>query len=114
MPSVSWFANFLQAMAKESNEKEATVIANDALVTPRDFGRYTLLDVKGKEITLSLAVEGGGRQLRHPDRISDLRLSEHGSWRRNHLKALEACLGKKPYFPYYRKVCKKIRRLIQV
>lgn len=74
--------------------------ANSLLESLREFGRFTLSDKSGDILTLSVAVEGGGRQLRYADRIEEVRLSEHGEWRRNHLRAIEACLGKKPYYSH--------------
>ena len=100
IPSYQWMAHFLQAIIKKSTIEKAFSEAGGFLQSPRDFGRYNLLDAKGVTITLSVAVEGGGRQLRYPDKLENLNLSEHGDWRRNHLKAIESCLGKKPYFSY--------------
>lgn len=101
MPSATWFAKFLQGVAKELTDKEAIINANESLISPRDFGRYNIFDSNGLVVSLSVAVEGGGRQLRYLDKLATVRLSEHGHWRRNHLKTLEACLGRKPYFHYF-------------
>ena len=100
MPSVGWFADFLQSKAKDFREEQSILAANDGLPSSRDFGRFVLKETNGEAITLSLAVEGGGRQLRTLNKIDYLLLSDHGDWRRNHLRAMEACLGKKPFFPY--------------
>ncbi|MCH5242512.1 MAG: WbqC family protein [Muribaculaceae bacterium] len=98
MPSASWLGHYLKAIANDASESQAIHIANESLVSTREFGRYVLFDPRGERVTLSLAVNGGGRQLRYPEKLTCITLSEHGDWRRNHLKALEACLGKKPFF----------------
>lgn len=100
LPSSDWMASFLDALTREKDFDFAISSANNSLPTPREFARYQILDSRGDHLTLSVAVEGGGRQLRDFSKIQNLFLSEHGDWRRNHLRALEACLGKKPYFPY--------------
>ncbi|MCH5233957.1 MAG: WbqC family protein [Muribaculaceae bacterium] len=100
MPSARWFATFLQAYAKGMTVSDSIIFANSDLSSSRDFGRFLILGSQCSPVTLSVAVEGGGRQLRYPDKIMELKLSEHGDWRKNHLKAMEACLGRKPYFPY--------------
>lgn len=100
MPSATWMTNYTQGVLNGLSFEEAISVANISLESTRDFGRYIIHDPKGLPNTLSVAVEGGGRQLRCLDKVSELRLSEHGDWRRNHLKALEASLGRKPFFPY--------------
>lgn len=101
MPSSGWFVSFLKFLSDNMEESEAIVKANEIACSPKDFGRFNLRDAQGNILTLSLAVDGGGRQLRSFNKIVGLKLSEHGEWRRNHLKAMEACLGKKPFFNYY-------------
>ena len=100
MPSVSWVHNYLLHIMDNHTEAESIIYANGHLETSRDFGRYPILDTTGNALTLSLAVEGGGRQLRSVDKISRLNLSGHGDWRKNHLGAWEAGLGRKPFYPY--------------
>lgn len=100
MPSSLWMANFLQSKNRNTSE-ESVLRANESLISTKEFGRFSLRESNGKIFTLSLAVEGGGRQLRTSEKIENLKLSEHGEWRRNHLRAMDACLGKKPFFPYF-------------
>ena len=100
MPSIEWMGIFIRELNCGKDEIEATKLANLSLESSKDFGRFTIHDVKGDSLTLSVAVEGGGRQLRDLKLLPTLRLSEHGEWRRNHLRTIEACLGKKPFFPY--------------
>lgn len=81
-------------------ERGAIIHANSMLDSSKEFGRFYLKDPKEFLHILSLAVEGGSRQLRSLDKIKDLNLSEHGDWRKIHLRTIEACLGKKPFFRY--------------
>lgn len=98
MPSADWMANLLLCVSKGQTKHEAIAFANRQLVTPKEFGRFEISDVKGRPVRLSLAIEGGGRRLRTWSFLEEAMLSEHGDWRKNHLGALEACLGRKPYF----------------
>ena len=100
-PSVSWFSDFVISLTKGNDFQESVVRANSRLVSSKEFGRFVLEDSAGKEIKLSVAVEGGGRQLRSLDKVKDIRLSDHGDWRRIHVATIEACLGRKPFFRYF-------------
>lgn len=100
VPNSLWMAGYFKALALGLNTTDAITEANRSLNSLKDFGRYSLRSPKGETIVLSLAVEGGGRQLRVINKIETLRLSEHGNWRKNHLGAIEACLGRTPFFPY--------------
>lgn len=99
-PSIDWTSQYLSLRIQGRSEEEAVNEANRHLGSSRAFGRYVIRDVKGNEVSLSLAVEGGGRQLRDPKSMSGLMLSEHGNWRRVHVGALEASLGRTPFFRY--------------
>lgn len=101
-PSSGWFAVFLKNLGEDGDVAEATGKANLALETPKEFGRFSLSSQEGELITLSVPVEGGGRQLRSFRGLDKLQISEHGNWRSWQLKTLEALLGKKPYFPELR------------
>jgi len=46
--------------------------------------------------TLTVPVEHGGSRL-----IRDIRISNHGSWRRVHWNALQSAYSESPYFEYY-------------
>lgn len=76
--------------------------------TSKDFGRFLLYDSRGETGIHSVAVEGGGRQLRSFAKMEALRLSEHGDWRKLHLGALDAILGRKPFYRYLEPKLKKI------
>lgn len=99
MPSSGWFGTYFNELRKGKSPKEATLKANEK-TSGRDFARFTIEAIKGEVMVLSAAVEGGARQLRSLDKLVDLKLSDHGEWRRVHLRTLDACLGRKPYFPY--------------
>ena len=102
-PTANWWAHLLKYTSLNKlpfGSIEAVMFANSNLVSSKEFGRYSISDSIGEVHTLSLAVEGGGRQLRSFDNIQELRLSEHGDWRKNHLGTLETCLGRKPYYKY--------------
>ena len=107
-PSSAWWNKYLVAIRAEKPGKEALEFANSFLSSGKEFGRYVIDDTKGSPLILSVAVEGGGRQLRDISRIPDLRLSEHGEWRKNHLRAIEACLGKKPFFRFFEEELSRI------
>ena len=99
-PSSYWVSNYIAALLKGSGESESILYANSKIISPKEFGRFLITDTKGVPNTLSLAIIGGGRQLRSFDKINDLKLSDHGDWRKNHLRAIESTLGKKPFFRY--------------
>lgn len=99
-PSLSWCRIYLHSLFNGMGEREAIKAANTAIRNTREFGRCLIDDHTYEGLTLSLAVEGGGRQLRNIENIAGLRLSDHGDWRRVHLRAFDACLGKLPYYRY--------------
>lgn len=99
-PSATWFCNFFMALQRGDEESQAFLYANSRLHSTRDFARFCIKSPLDEEMILSPAIEGGGRQLRTMCKIEGLNLSEHGDWRNRHLKALDACLGRKPFFPY--------------
>ena len=96
-PSARWFSRYIEASGSSAGSEEIA-IANSIIDNPRDFGRFFLEDTRENKINLSIAIEGGGKQLRTFSSIEDLRLSEHGDWRKIHLGAIEACLGRKPFY----------------
>ena len=104
-PSSLWWAKFFQSLGNSPDSsltlEEGIARANASLPSSRDFARYALLDIKGNPVSLSVPLVGGGRRLRNVNALTELQLSEHGDWRRNHLGALEACLGRKPFFRYF-------------
>ena len=101
-PSASWFSHFLKAYARDGNREEAIKSANALIESPKVFGRYSLIYPDNEIFSLSVAVEGGGRQLRSFSNIETLSLSEHGNWRKNHLGAIETALGRKPFFRHFK------------
>lgn len=101
-PSAKWMACFFESLKENNSLSEAILLANKT-VSPKEFGRFTLLKDSRNETVMSVAVEGGGRQLRSFDNLDGLNLSEHGNWRKTHLGALESSLGKTPFFRFFQK-----------
>lgn len=97
-PGSEWWADFFKGIRNGDTTREAVMSANSRLSSPKYFGRYAVKNPSGQMSMLSLAVEGGGRQLRSFSGVESLNLSEHGDWRNNHLGALETALGRKPFF----------------
>lgn len=63
----------------------------------KDFARTQI----GCGRVLSVPVVGGSAQLKRKDvDLSDISISDHGVWRREHLGAWNAVYGKAPFFPY--------------
>ena len=109
-PSTLWWADFLQNLSSGQTKERSVAEANRNLKSAKEFGRFSLCSPKNEILPLSLAVEGGGKQLREIERRPEIYLSEHGNWRKNHLGAIEACLGKKPF---YRELEPAIKRVYQ-
>lgn len=99
-PSAIWYSLYLRGLNLNLKPEEAAEQANRSLKSAKDFSRFQILDANLHPLTLSVAIEGGARQLRVPDKIPELLLSEHGNWRKIHLGALESVLGKKPFYRY--------------
>ena len=101
-PSLRWWVDFIDAYGSGSLFQEAIIKANASNINPKEFGRFLLQDLNGSPLMLSLAIEGGAKQLRNIQNSNNqrelFRLSEHGDWRNNHLRAINAILGKKPFF----------------
>lgn len=97
-PSAGWMARWLESFITDEDFTLAVTSANKYNKTTKDFGRFSILTKQQEPLRLSVAVEGGGRQLRDADKLNLLALSEHGEWRKIHLGALEANLGSLPYY----------------
>ena len=97
LPTAGWFSLYLKELSKSQDHLQALTIANQS-ISSKEFGRYLLEDSKGNVHVHSIALEGGGRQLRNSEKMSDLRLSEHGEWRKVHLRSNDALLGKTPFY----------------
>ena len=98
LASSEWYANWLQSLIATSDPGASIKEANCKAVSPREFGRTKIRETNGKELMLSVAVEGGGRQLRRLENVEKLLLSDHGDWKRVHLSAIEAAYGKYPFY----------------
>lgn len=101
-PSFGWWRAFFKSLAQGASGEDAIQHANKRVTDVKEFARYTLLNPNGEPVVLTLPVEGGARLLRKIN-SQDLKISEHGEWRKNHAGALEACLGKTPFYRYFEK-----------
>ena len=97
-PSVEWMSATLKELTQGRGLTDAVESTNLDIESPRDFARYNLRDSRDREVAMSIPVEGGGRLLRSWKFWPELKLSDHGEWRRTHLAGLETYLGKKPFF----------------
>lgn len=109
-PKYSWWADFVRSVREGGSLNDAVIHANSKLTSLKEFGRFSLQPQGNAPLVLSLAVEGGGRQLRSAEKINDLKLSEHGDWRKIHLGALEAALGRQPFYRYLEPRINKVYR----
>lgn len=109
-PSAYWFSGYLAFLGEGKTEEEAITGANSLLKSPKEFGRFVLENSKGEKETLSVAVKGGSRQLRSFDKIAGLQLSEHGDWRKIHIRAIEAVVGRSPFYRYFEEGLLKVLR----
>lgn len=90
MASVSWYADWLaERLGWEVSLQD---------VDRRDLNRCKILGANGLQ-TLSVPIDGGGRNLRLP--YKQIGVSEHGSWRRVHWGAIFSAYGRTPYFEHY-------------
>lgn len=86
-----------------SSDFNASCLSSNRLVeSPKEFGRFCLKTRNGENLLLSVAVDGGGRQLRNYRSVSSVQLSEHGNWRKTHIKAIEAVLGNTPFYRHFK------------
>lgn len=97
-PDAEWFSRFMEARGKSGDTDKAIREANRGLKSPKVFGRFVLKDADGNLRTQSVAVEGGSRQLRSYSNIEGLNLSDHGNWPHVHLGAIEALIGRAPFY----------------
>lgn len=99
-PSFVWWQRWLKAFIETEDSSQAIAAANIGMGN-KEFNRIILPDQNGEELILSLPIQGGAKTLKSSTNLKDLLLSDHGDWRRNHLKTFEACLGKKPLFRHF-------------
>ena len=99
LPSLRWYSLWLDALNNKAKEPVAIETASFS-VGPRNYARAILNDFRGGSQVISIPIEGGSRLLRNPLNLEDAVLSEHGNWRKNHLRALEALYGKSPFYDH--------------
>lgn len=98
-PSFSWYAALLEVKPEtQEDERKRIIRANSILkMSNRDMAR-TLISGNSGPMMLTVPVEGGSGMLKKGISPYSLSLSNHGNWRDNHLRALEASYGKTPFF----------------
>ena len=108
LPSAKWMADYFGALRSGTGNSEAMVKANSKITDHKEFARSNIRDTRGNIQVVSMAIAGGGRQLRNLSKMEGLYLSEHGDWRKNHLGTFEACLGKTPFYHHIEGALKTI------
>ncbi len=100
LASARWYAEWLRGVSSGMSDMESRGIADESCgLKGKDFARCRI-DGNGGELLLTIPVEGGATKLKRLANIPDLRMSEHGNWRRNHMGALNAVYGRAPYFQH--------------
>lgn len=99
--SAVWYNAWLGAITSGLSDDDSIILANKkTFISGKALARTILISGKGERLMLSMAVEGGARQLRNIKDNSLIFLSDHGNWRKNHLGAIEALYGKAPFYDY--------------
>ena len=98
LASAGWYGRWLRSTLSSGATFSAISEANLHLHDNRELARTSILTPEGNMLTLSVAMEGGGRKLRSLRHDALFPLSEHGNWRKNHVMAIESAYGKKPFF----------------
>ena len=97
-PGPAWWRAYMNQKIQGCNNSDSVRFANETLLSFKEFGRMILRESNEETIILSVPVEGGNRQLRKTEILGSLALSDHGNWKKMHIGAIEACLGRKPFF----------------
>lgn len=78
----------------------ASVLLRGEQFRPKQGKEFARTKIAG-EMLLTVPVVGGASRLKHlPHNLSEIIISDHGSWRREHLGALNAAYGKTPFFSH--------------
>ncbi len=95
LASVRWYGEYFRALCDGSGEADARRIAGATLgLRPKEFCR-TLLPTG---VRLSVPLAGGASAAKHG--LAKAELSGHGNWRHTHLGAIEAVMGRAPFFQH--------------
>lgn len=95
-----WYVAWLKKLLDGHPDSTAIGLANEETrLSGKDYARCRLHPPEGETLLLSMAIEGGNRQLRSGN-TEGVRLSEHDNWRKNHLGAIAAIYGRSPYFDH--------------
>ena len=98
-PSSRWHAIRIKGLARGESFENSCLSANEEF-SLRDFARCRITGHSDSPILLTVPVEGGSSVLKGMLPPKEIKLSNHGNWRRIHLGALEASYGRTPYYPY--------------
>ena len=88
-PCIDWFTTFVQA--------DQVLIEQYENFERASFRNRCYVAGPNGRLALSVPVEGGRNQRAV---MKDLRISYHERWQHQHLKTLEACYGRAPYYDY--------------
>ena len=100
LPTARWYAEWYRAMLSGANSEEAVGIANNETgMKGKDFSRCTI-HAHGREVVLSVAIEGGAHSLRNRTMLAKASVSPHGNWPHSHLGAIEAAYGRTPMYQH--------------
>lgn len=98
--TVEWYVEWLKNRINGSSTGSIAVANKKCCVGGKDYSRTWLLTGKGEKLMLSMALEGGSGRLKNIDSFEEIRLSNHGNWRKNHLGAIEAVYRKAPFYDF--------------
>lgn len=99
-PSSYWYSEWLTSLCGGDDESEAILKANKKTGEIRNAARCNIISNSSESMYLSIPVVGGGRRLKNPALFNEVILSDHGDWKRVHVKALEAAYGKMPFYEF--------------
>jgi hypothetical protein len=98
IPSLKWWSIHMESLLNGADVTEALLTANRLCsLAGKDFVRGTIAN----DMQLAIPLEGGAsvsKRLRADSDMQQLKLSDHGKWRREQLGAFSAAYGKTPYF----------------
>ena len=85
---VQWYQKLYRSQAVEIEQWET--------FQKQTYRNRCLIATTGGVLPLSIPIEHGDSML-----MRDIRISDHGNWRRLHWNALQSAYGESPFFEYY-------------
>ena len=98
LASSLWYQLWLSEFAENGDDTAAIKEANRLTAENRELSRCRIRTPKEEIQILSMAIEGGGKQLKSNPDLENLLISPHGNPRKKHLQAIDAAYGKKPFY----------------